>query len=175
MKNKQQRGYTLPELMIVVLILAILATLAYPSYENHVRQTRLANVRSELLQNAQKLERYYAQNHTFVGFNEKDLVQDEYFTISFSRTEPKIIGSSRSVDGNTFSAATGPNDDAQDLSANPSAVGFQLEAVANLSNNENESCKVFLNDSGIFWASSEDPGKTCIGYDQPETQTDSQP
>lgn len=61
----QQQGFTLIELMIVVLTLAILATIAYPSYETYVRQTRLENVRADLMINAQMLERYYAQNKRF--------------------------------------------------------------------------------------------------------------
>ncbi|WP_306440793.1 type IV pilin protein [Neisseria dentiae] len=61
----QQQGFTLIELMIVVLTLAILATIAYPSYETYVRQTRLENVRADLMINAQMMERYYAQNKRF--------------------------------------------------------------------------------------------------------------
>ena len=63
MKNKSQ-GFTLPELLVVVLIIAILATIGYPSYQRYVRKTRLESVRSELLINAQNLERYYAQHAT---------------------------------------------------------------------------------------------------------------
>ena len=48
MKNKSQ-GFTLPELLVVVLIIAILATIGYPSYQRYVRKTRLESVRSELL------------------------------------------------------------------------------------------------------------------------------
>ncbi|TFV00131.1 type IV pilin protein, partial [Bacillus stratosphericus] len=61
----QQQGFTLVELMIVVLTLAILATIAYPSYETYIRQTRLENVRADLMLNAQIMERYYAQNKRF--------------------------------------------------------------------------------------------------------------
>ena len=58
---KHQQGFTLIELLIVVLIAAILATIAYPSYQNYIRQTRLASVRTQMLHNAQQLERYYTQ------------------------------------------------------------------------------------------------------------------
>ena len=83
MKNTLQKGFTLVELLIVIVILAILATLAYPSYERFIRKSRLENVRSELLINAQNLERFYAQNRTFENFPATDLVQNEYFTIQF--------------------------------------------------------------------------------------------
>ncbi len=76
------------ELMIVVLTLAILATIAYPSYETFIRQSRLENARADLLVNAQMLERYYAQKHTFENFNPADLKQNKYFVIDIpSRSE----------------------------------------------------------------------------------------
>nr|WP_314592505.1 type IV pilin protein [uncultured Neisseria sp.] len=79
---KHQQGFTLIELLIVVLIAAILATIAYPSYQNYIRQTRLASVRTQMLHNAQQLERYYTQKSTFVGFPDGNLQQNEYFNIS---------------------------------------------------------------------------------------------
>ena len=81
---KHQQGFTLIELLIVVVIAAILATIAYPSYQNYIRQTRLAAVRTQMLHNAQQLERYYTQKSTFVGFPAENLQQNQYFNISFS-------------------------------------------------------------------------------------------
>lgn len=91
----QQQGFTLIELMIAVLILAILATIAYPSYETYVRQTRLENVRADLMINAQMVERHYAQNRRFPHDQldasdveqlkklKESLKQNEYFNISY--------------------------------------------------------------------------------------------
>ena len=83
---KHQQGFTLIELLIVVLIAAILATIAYPSYQNYIRQTRLAAVRTQMLHNAQQLERYYTQKSTFEGFSDKNLQQNQYFDIGFEGT-----------------------------------------------------------------------------------------
>lgn len=66
-KQIRHAGFTLIEVMMVVLIVAILAAIAYPSYENFMRRTRLENARSDLMTNAQMLERYYSQCHTFTG------------------------------------------------------------------------------------------------------------
>ena len=85
MKIKQQ-GFTLIELMIVIVTIALLATIAYPSYAKYIRPTRLAAVRSELLQNARTLERYYTQNRTFKTFS-SSLIQNEYFDISLFRKD----------------------------------------------------------------------------------------
>lgn len=132
-----QHGFTLIELLIAVLIAAILATLAYPSFEQYMRRTRLASVRVQMLENAQRLERFYSQNRTFEKFPESDLIQNEFFDISFFKEPAK---------------------------QNPNASGFLLQAVANESNSS-ESCIVYFDDSGIFWANSST--QNCPGYEQP--------
>ena len=88
---KHQQGFTLIELLIVVVIAAILATIAYPSYQNYIRQTRLAAVRTQMLHNAQQLERYYTQKSTFEGFSDENLQQNQYFNIGFEG-EPSDSG-----------------------------------------------------------------------------------
>lgn len=88
---KHQQGFTLIELLIVVVIAAILATIAYPSYQNYIRQTRLAAVRTQMLHNAQQLERYYTQKSTFKDFPAENLQRNQYFNIGFEG-EPSDSG-----------------------------------------------------------------------------------
>ena len=88
---KHQQGFTLIELLIVIVIAAILATIAYPSYQNYIRQTRLAAVRTQMLHNAQQLERYYTQKSTFEGFSDENLQQNQYFDIGFEG-KPSDLG-----------------------------------------------------------------------------------
>lgn len=78
-------GFTLVELMIVVLIVAVLATIAYYSYANNVTATRRKAAAACLVEQAQFMERWYTTRLTYVGANpvlpcETDLVQ--FYTFS---------------------------------------------------------------------------------------------
>lgn len=55
------RGFTLLELVFVVILMAVLASIAYPSYVEQVRKSRRADAKSALLACAQMLERFHSQ------------------------------------------------------------------------------------------------------------------
>lgn len=56
------RGFSLIELMIVVLIIAVLAAIAYPSYTRHVVKTHRVAAEGCLSEYANYMERYYTTN-----------------------------------------------------------------------------------------------------------------
>lgn len=59
-------GFTLIELMIVVVVIGILAAIAYPSYQEHVRKARRADAQTALLELAQFMERHYTANGKYL-------------------------------------------------------------------------------------------------------------
>jgi type IV pilus assembly protein PilE len=58
----KQKGFTLIELMIALMVVGILAAIAYPSYQDSVRKGRRGDGMAALLEAAQKLEVYRALN-----------------------------------------------------------------------------------------------------------------
>lgn len=64
---KMQKGFTLVELMIVVVIVGILASIGMPAYTNYVLRGKLTEASTELAGMRVKLEQYYQDNRTYVG------------------------------------------------------------------------------------------------------------
>lgn len=65
--NIKNKGFTLIELMIAVAVVAILAAIAMPSYQGYVQRSARANVQSDLMTAASRMERLKAQNFTYKG------------------------------------------------------------------------------------------------------------
>ncbi len=65
MRHTKTRGFTLIEVMIVVVIISLLAGLALSSYGNYIRKARRADVKADMLQLAQLMERNYTESNDF--------------------------------------------------------------------------------------------------------------
>lgn len=60
------------EVMIVVAIVAILSAIAYPSYQEYVRRSKRADARTQLMEVAQYMQRFYSQNDRYDHANDAD-------------------------------------------------------------------------------------------------------
>ncbi len=65
--HRYHRGITLMELVIVVAIVAILGAIAIPSYNDYVTETRRADGQVALLDLANRMDRFFTENNTYVG------------------------------------------------------------------------------------------------------------
>lgn len=67
MRPSRDRGFTLIELMITVVVIAILAAIAYPSYMDSVRKSRRADGKAFLTDAAAREERFFALYNTYTS------------------------------------------------------------------------------------------------------------
>ena len=63
--SNKVRGFTLIELMIVVVIIAILASIAFPAYDSYVIRGKRAEGRAMLMDAASKMEKHYGDCYKF--------------------------------------------------------------------------------------------------------------
>lgn len=63
------KGFTLIEVMIVVVIIGILAAITYPSYDEYVKRGNRTEGQAFLSDVAVRQERYFSQNNTYVTAN----------------------------------------------------------------------------------------------------------
>ena len=66
--SRSTAGFTLIELMVVVAIVAILAAIAVPAYGDAVRKSRRGQAKADLVEIAQRLERFHTVNNRYTGF-----------------------------------------------------------------------------------------------------------
>jgi type IV pilus assembly protein PilE len=83
------RGFTLVELMIVIVIVAILLAVALPTYQNSVQKGRRADAKATLLDAANRQEGYmldrgtYSVDMTDLGFAQNPyLSQEKHYSVA---------------------------------------------------------------------------------------------
>lgn len=66
---KKNKGFTLVELMVVLVIVAIFMAIAIPSYQRYMERRDLAIAKQESLRIASELERFKSKNFSYKGFD----------------------------------------------------------------------------------------------------------
>lgn len=107
------RGFSLIELMVVVLIVGIIAAIAYPSYRRSVLKSHRADGETALMDYAQQLERCYTQYNAYNN-NSCQAYKD-------------ISGSNSATSDEGYYTITGafPTSDQYTLTATPTHKGGQ--------------------------------------------------
>lgn len=78
--NRQQAGFTLIEVMVVVAIIGILAAIAFPSYSEYVKRGYRTEGQAFLHDTSAREERYFAQNNSYIT------ATDSYASLGLSST-----------------------------------------------------------------------------------------
>lgn len=85
-------GFTLIEIMIVVVIVAILAGIALPAYVGYVERANRTDAKTALMNAVQALERCYTVHFRYDHDECEDLLpvdsQDGHYVIDFATDEP---------------------------------------------------------------------------------------
>jgi type IV pilus assembly protein PilE len=109
------RGFSLIELMIVVLVVAVLAAIAVPSYRQYVLRSHRTEAKAALLNVAAAQEKFYLQNNTY--------------TTALTAAPPAGLGIAATTRNGYYNIAIG-DADATEYSVTATAAGTQIQDTA---------------------------------------------
>ncbi len=131
MKRNRQHGFTLTEMMIVVAVLGVILSIAVPSYFEQVRKSRRAEGMGELMELADRMERFYSDRGTYVGASLGTNATDIYPATSAKGYYTLSIGSQTATAFTVSAAPTTKGDQNEDRCGTFSLTSQGVKSVSN--------------------------------------------
>jgi type IV pilus assembly protein PilE len=131
MTRKRQLGFTLIELMIVITVLGIIVAIAYPSYTEQMRKSRRAEGMGELLELADRMERFYSDRGTYVGASLGTAATNIYPTTSAKGYYTLSIASQTATDFSVSAAPTSKGKQNKDKCGTFTMTAQGIKSVSN--------------------------------------------
>lgn len=151
---KQQVGFTLIELMIVIMIVAILAAIAVPSYRQFVVRNAESQVQARMQELDIELNRWRASALTYKGFTPKKVASNGDVSYAYDETDNKTIYVPKGSDSTNFhykitlvDASTGST--LAPASTGYSTAGSSWRMFAEPSSNYSTAHKILISSAGL--------------------------
>ena len=151
---KQQVGFTLIELMIVIMIVAILAAIAVPSYRQFVVRNAESQVQARMQELDIELNRWRASALTYKGFTPKKVASNGDVSYAYDETDNKTIYVPKGSNSTNFHYKITLVDASTNNTLAPASSGYSMAGsswrmFAEPNSNYSTAHKIILNSAGL--------------------------